>query len=505
MSILFNEHLEQGWQTFGITRSLITDAINTPDSTFAFEPSPDGALIEVICGPLEVASQCSPLIILKRQGDDREVWMAFWIPEGLVNLAESKEPRALLRLLTQKFGLPFRLLTDATSYVEDKVYPFPTTEDDVQILRGLPEKTSFMVLPLFRTIGQGEERQLHVLLAFCLDVDRYKEWLGLGPSKDASSPTIIIADQLKGQMTPRALISYAGAFMIEVTSLERGATTTLFALQYEGYMLEAGIKDGKLFIRRNDTFVEISVPSDGPVLLFMRWLPRALELETRVKKGTKVQRPVNFKRLETSLAAPPVGLIGWARRQSIAPITVYPTEGDFFSTVADALDATEEKITTTSMFPAFWDYQREGRKVVSKKPKRETDIHPTVDALLRDIALAKNFDVDREVIVAGGALDFQFVGSCASGERSRVCVEFKHAHSGDVVHGVSVQLPEYMRAKACSFGIYVVLYFRGDDFDKPSRDLNELRLELEKHRVQTGLNIRIVLWNLSRPVPPSKR
>ncbi len=40
-----------------------------------------------------------------------------------------------------------------------------------------------------------------------------------------------------------------------------------------------------------------------------------------------------------------------------------------------------------------------------------------------------------------------------------MCIEFKRAHATDLVHGLKVQLVEYMRRKQTDFGIYVVLDF----------------------------------------------
>lgn len=174
--------------------------------------------------------------------------------------------------------------------------------------------------------------------------------------------------------------------------------------------------------------------------------------------------------------------------------------------VASALDRIPDKVTTTGMWSAFWNNVYEGPKLKSRTPKHETEIHPTIHALLFEIAIAQNFEVSPEYHIAGGRLDFLITAPLFSGETVPVCVEFKHAHSEDLFHGLCEQLPAYMQAKGSDFGIYCVTYFKGRDFGKPEKyDEQSLRMDLELARRQAGLDrIAIRIFDLSRPEPPSK-
>lgn len=75
------------------------------------------------------------------------------------------------------------------------------------------------------------------------------------------------------------------------------------------------------------------------------------------------------------------------------------------------------------------------------------------------------------------------------------------AHSSDLDHGIDVQLPEYMRQKACDFGIYFVFDFRCELFDEPKGNL-ETRLQLRPAR--TAEPISVVVLSCGYRLPPSK-
>jgi hypothetical protein len=119
----------------------------------------------------------------------------------------------------------------------------------------------------------------------------------------------------------------------------------------------------------------------------------------------------------------------------------------------------------------------------------------------------KNLEVSPEHQNAGGRWDFLLTGTLTTGETVPVCVEFKHALSGeDLFHGSVEQLPAYVRAKGSDFGIYCVTYFKGKDFSKPERyDAHALEFALEGARRAVGLqSITLRIFDLSRQKSPSQ-
>jgi hypothetical protein len=63
-----------------------------------------------------------------------------------------------------------------------------------------------------------------------------------------------------------------------------------------------------------------------------------------------------------------------------------------------------------------------------------------------------------------------------------------------------------MRAKGCSFGIFCVLYFKGQYFEDPKGyDAHSLRINLEVLRRKAGLdNIRTLILDVGHQIPPSR-
>ncbi len=120
--------------------------------------------------------------------------------------------------------------------------------------------------------------------------------------------------------------------------------------------------------------------------------------------------------------------------------------------------------------------------------------------------MRKHFQIVPQAGAAGGNLDFQINKVVEGGKLAVLAIEAKHAHSKDIEHGLFTQLPTYMRAVSADFGIYLVLWFKGKDFDRPAEtDFDQLRDKFELKRPRPPSNIRIMHLNLSIPAPPSKR
>lgn len=211
--------------------------------------------------------------------------------------------------------------------------------------------------------------------------------------------------------------------------------------------------------------------------------------------------------LETPATIPPNSLLLWARNQAILPSDSYETSESFYQAAVDSLESIQDIVTSLGSVNPFWDITYDGHKIVSRLPKREPDIQPTIRALLFQISVAKNFEIVPEYPISSGNLDFLITAPLSTGGLANTCVEFKLAHSDDLLHGLLHQLPTYMKAKACEFGIYPVLYFKGKYFDEPaSHDPHSLRLLLEKERRKAGLRgIRTMVLNVGHMRTPSKR
>ncbi len=178
---------------------------------------------------------------------------------------------------------------------------------------------------------------------------------------------------------------------------------------------------------------------------------------------------------------------------------------EFYIQIILSLQSITDKVKNVDMVNAFWDDQYEGRKIITRKPKREPNVKSTIQGLLYDIAILKNIEIIPEYPIGGGLLDFLMLGQIEENGMGSVCIEFKHAHSDDLEHGLIKQLPAYMRAKGTDYGIYCVLYFKGLDFDEPKSGKDELLQKLNSTSSDMGLgNIKILVIDLSIELPPSR-
>jgi hypothetical protein len=320
-------------------------------------------------------------------------------------------------------------------------------------------------------------------------------------------PIVGISPALKGHVAPRDLIQAIGSFMVKIVPQGRGL---LFRVTSESYLLEVGFTEQSFYILRNSDRLETPI-KPGTIICFAEWHPAHLKVLLLANSEVKLSDPElvarETKTLQTSTTIPSYSLLDWARRQSIVPMATYASQADFNQTVTDSLLSVPDKVAALGIQNAFWDKTYEGKRIVSQHPKSEPDIQPTIHGLLHDICLAKNIQVSREYIAAGGRLDFLFSGHLNTGSTVEVCAELKHAHSQDISHGLLKQLPAYMRAKGCDFGLYCVMYFRDAEFSEPQKyaDANDLLLTLDQERLSAGLtNIRILIMDFSHQKSPSR-
>lgn len=333
-----------------------------------------------------------------------------------------------------------------------------------------------------------------------------------------------ISPQFKGHITPRGIILPKGSIDV-VTKYSRvglGHSGFVARIVAPGYHFEIGFTETTFYIIRNDNALHYPFKSEigtnEPVQFVASWDTDRLQLivfdDSFIKiahelTGAEKDREVSSRTLikRTNPTIPPYSLLDWARRQSIIPAVSYDTVEQVYEEVALSLESIDDVIRALGSINAFWDVSYAGKRIVSKLPKAETDIHPTINLLLFYIAQAKNLHIVPEYPIGGGRLDFLVSAPLSNGKMAHASIEFKHGHSSDLLKGLLFQLPAYMKAKACEFGIYCVLFFKGDHFDEPiEHDVHSLRVLLETKRRGAGLRgIRTLILNVGHHLPPSKR
>lgn len=278
---------------------------------------------------------------------------------------------------------------------------------------------------------------------------------------------VFISPLFRGALTQSDLLSPAGTFHFRMrTDAIHRLDAVLFELVGEHFRFAFTIRSARICLQRCDDEVAVHpCLAHGPQrqTIIARWDPAFLDI--RCGLGRQVE---NVKAAATSPAFPPLSLIRHARKLKYLPSEVYASGEALRNVVYQALADLEIEVARLGAINAFWDQSYAGLKKGTPTPKREPDIHPTLRWILSDWALLRSIDVIPENVTAVGNVDFCFVGSVRGTGSTPICVEVKQAHADDLLHGLTVQLPAYMLSRQALYGAYIVLWFRGDWFDKPT-------------------------------------
>jgi hypothetical protein len=102
--------------------------------------------------------------------------------------------------------------------------------------------------------------------------------------------------------------------------------------------------------------------------------------------------------------------------------------------------------------------------------RSEEEIQIALKHWLRPMCRAANIDMDREPQTGRGFLDFKF----SIGHDFRCLVEVKLFSSAKLQDGLGIQLPIYLLADRCLYGIYVPIFLEVDNYELQMRELHAL-------------------------------
>jgi hypothetical protein len=154
------------------------------------------------------------------------------------------------------------------------------------------------------------------------------------------------------------------------------------------------------------------------------------------------------------------------------------TETDLHEIVMEVIiDVVKHHIENRYWIQPFWDdarrFNREGTKIViPKQPKKESSIQPTLYLLLYITLTPFGIHVERETNAGVGLLDFKCLYTTKDRIPLSVLIEFKLAHHGDIEHGLTKQLPTYLKANKSNHGVFLVMWFKDEQgmvFNEPKR------------------------------------
>ena len=505
MNFIFTDLFKQECQAkFRVGKKHVRNAVANPDAQDIVQLD-DTILGFFVKRETQPTGETYLLVCTRSKDTNWFVDLAFRILPDLVDIVGTLEPLALLQGLALRFGLTIKIAHQLNKFIFREAIPVKDWSDDptklVEVVN--PSNHSFVQSMYFKIEQEDTFNVANVALAYCIDTEEYLAWLfGKEPlERKDKEVTVELAPQVRGTITSRDLITPNGTFEFQsdYSQVCGEKTGFLFKLSSRTYHLEVGFTSSNFYIERNyqrlEWLLEPVFRPAGHIHCFAIWSPTQLSLlildetygEAISAMTNPKERTEEIRRREKTLKTPPTippnSLLTWARQEAIAPVTVYRSARRFYEIVVSSLQSIEDKVLALGLANPFWDVTYDGPKIVSRRPKRERDIHPTIHGLLFDIAIAKNFLITPEYPIAGGQLDFLMSGTLSMGEIVSTCVEFKHAHSDDLLDGLVKQLPAYMKAKGCDFGVYCVMYFRGKYFAKPEKyELHELKFFLEMQK-----------------------
>ena len=285
-------------------------------------------------------------------------------------------------------------------------------------------------------------------------------------------PEVLIDPGAGGRLTPEALLYTTGSVEVDL-GMNRfpGEKMCIFHIAGDDFWFNLGFIDGRLIFQRRE--YTLKIPQSffrklkGNTTFIASWTPDSLAL---LLGRHGFVGPTIRKVLPIEPRPAPASLVRWARQRSLIPATEYESEAEFVSRVHSGLASLQDKIDAMHDRDIFWDVECRGGRVVRRQPKRETDLHGVIHAILSDHFFLASIDVIPEVQTGAGNLDFLFVGTMRGQSLAKVCAEFKRAHSPRLYHGIESQLPAYMRAQKTDNGTYCILDYRGPWFDQPGGD-----------------------------------
>jgi len=320
-------------------------------------------------------------------------------------------------------------------------------------------------------------------------------------------PTIEMCPGTKGFIVPSDLLTSEATLVLDGQLSEFQNEGVIFKVEDNNFMFSFFVRNYSLVLRRNESVTVLPLKELHPSLEYVKVITMWSFDELYLGCGEKEH--VTEVKTNTVPVAPPQSLVKWARMQGLIPTMEYTSEEEFRAKVYTCLASIQDKINKMRSINVFWDIEYSGKKIITRRPKNERDIHPIIQCMLCDQMLLASIEVIPEYKTAVGNMDFLFLGTLKNKGRCKLCAEFKHAHSKDIYNGLEKQLPAYMRSCDSTYGAYCVLGFKGEWFDEPKEmSLFHLNLILQSRYFMPvdpiQKNIRVLLYDLSKPASASK-
>ncbi|WP_255350290.1 MULTISPECIES: retron St85 family RNA-directed DNA polymerase [unclassified Methanosarcina] len=169
---------------------------------------------------------------------------------------------------------------------------------------------------------------------------------------------------------------------------------------------------------------------------------------------------------------------------------IIESESDFLKAIATTITELKHYIEDRRWTEPFWDEAREvemdGKKYkIPAVPKKESKIQPTIHIFFCRNLLPFGIHVLRETDEGIGKLDFKFLVTIKGNIPVNVCAEFKLAHNEELEHGLTKQLPLYLKASPSKSGLFLVMWFKDEKEEYFKRPTNQNKTQMLKYLEET--------------------
>lgn len=217
-------------------------------------------------------------------------------------------------------------------------------------------------------------------------------------------PEVWINPSGGGRLTPEALLQSEGSVDVFLDANRfPDEKFCIFHIAGDDFWFNLGFIDGRLIFQRREYTVEMSQSFfrklKGNRNFIASWTPDKLIL---LLGPRGFFGPSTNKVLPIEPRPAPASLFRWAREQALIRTTEYESEAEFVSRVHSGLASLQAKIDAMHTRDIFWDIEYRGNRVARRRPKRETDLHGVILALLSDHFFLSSIDVIPEVKTGAG-------------------------------------------------------------------------------------------------------
>jgi hypothetical protein len=244
------------------------------------------------------------------------------------------------------------------------------------------------------------------------------------------------------------------------------------------FVFDLATSNGMIYLIRNYNSKENNIVHldlnkipNLPCIIQVAWDVDFIELIITIKNSINSKDFKDFKiRKKTESSNTPIELIKWVDDQYHIPRKDFNSEEDFRRRLIEIIKGIQRLIDTYSNFDEYWNIIQTKNKETKFSPKEAKEIHPSVMNLISDHLKCSNILFSSEYNSQTGNIKMIFTSRVKGIGISSIIMEIANAHSDDLVNQIANKLPSNVDSLKSKFGIFLVLWYKGDRFDKPNYD-----------------------------------